>query len=106
MRIRVLPLALIASLLFVNTGALADVQSASKTPADDFSSEVASAWFELLYDVVKVERTTPPAAARVYGITAVALYESIVTGTTASRQLTTASDLRMAVYASNAADER
>jgi hypothetical protein len=51
------------------------------TSADQFPSDVASTWFEALYDVVKAEKTTPPPAARIYGITAVALYESIVAGT-------------------------
>jgi hypothetical protein len=55
--------------------------------ADRCSSEVASSWFELLYDVVKAERTTPPPAARIYGISAVALYESIVSGTKSNRSL-------------------
>lgn len=50
------------------------------TSSDKFSSEVASTWFELLYDVVKAERTGPPPAARIYGIAAVALYESVVPG--------------------------
>jgi PAP2 superfamily len=84
---RTLPLILIASLLFVNTAALADVEITKKPAADDFSSEVASAWFELLYDVVKAERTTPPVASRIYGIAAVALYEGIVSGTQGNRSL-------------------
>jgi hypothetical protein len=63
--------------------------SAAQThpPADEFSSEVASTWFELLYDVVKAEGTAPPQASRIYGISAVALYESIVMGTEANRSL-------------------
>ena|SRR2546427_4923 len=81
------PLVLIASLLFVNTAVLADVEITKKPAADDFSSEVASAWFELLYDVVKAERTTPPVASRIYGIAAVALYEGIVPGAQANRSL-------------------
>lgn len=84
---RVLPLTLIVSLLFVNTGVFAQVELTKKISADDYPSEVASAWFELLYDVVKAERTSPPVASRVYGITAVAVYESIVTGTEANRSL-------------------
>jgi membrane-associated phospholipid phosphatase len=55
--------------------------------ADEFPSEVASTWFEELYNIVKAERTAPPPASRVYGITAVALYESIVAGTEANRSL-------------------
>jgi hypothetical protein len=84
---RTLPLVLIVSLLFVNTSVLADVEITKKPAADDFSSEVASAWFELLYDVVKAERTTPPVASRIYGIAAVALYEGIVPGAQANRSL-------------------
>jgi membrane-associated phospholipid phosphatase len=56
--------------------------------ADDFSSDVASTWFELLYDIVKAERTAPPQASRIFGITAIALYESIVTGAKRNRSLT------------------
>jgi membrane-associated phospholipid phosphatase len=55
--------------------------------ADEVSSHVASTWFELLYDIVKAERTAPPQASRIYGITAVALYESIVAGTKKNRSL-------------------
>jgi PAP2 superfamily protein len=65
---------------------MADLKE-NKKPSDDFSSVVASSWFELLYDVVKAERTPPPQASRVYGITAVALYESIVAGTEENRSL-------------------
>jgi PAP2 superfamily len=71
--------------LFSNTTAV--TAAPNKPPADQYSSEVASTWFELLYDVVKAERTTPPPAARIYGIAAVALYESIVNGTEANRSL-------------------
>ena len=71
---------LMASVLLLNSWALADTDHSNK-PADEFPSEIASRWFELLYDVVKAERTTPPAASRIYGISAVALYESIVVGT-------------------------
>ena len=42
----------------------APAKAQGKPPADDFSSEVASSWFELLYDIVKSERTTPPPASR------------------------------------------
>lgn len=55
--------------------------------ADEFSSGVASTWFELLYDIVKAEKIAPPQASRIYGITAVALYESIVAGTRNNRAL-------------------
>ena len=72
-------LSLLLSLFFFHNAALADLDH-SKKSADQFPSVVASTWFELLYDVVKAEKTSPTAAARVYGIAAVALYESIVAG--------------------------
>jgi hypothetical protein len=55
--------------------------------ADDVPSDVASAWFDLLYDVVKTENSAPPVAARTYGLTAVALYEAIVPGSRAHASL-------------------
>jgi hypothetical protein len=55
--------------------------------ADDVPSDVASAWFDLLYDVVKTENSSPPVAARIYGLTAVALYEAIVPGSRAHTSL-------------------
>ena len=67
-------------LLFFNSWAFAEREQREKF-ADELPSNVAWTWFELLYDVVKVVRTPPPEASRVYGITAVALYESIVAGT-------------------------
>jgi hypothetical protein len=84
-RTRVLVAATVAVLL-MNSWTWADLLE-SKKAVDDFSSVVASSWFELLYDVVKTERTPPPQASRIYGITAVALYESIVAGTEQSRSL-------------------
>lgn len=86
MRKRMLPLTLIAGLLLVTSGAHADQDHGGKPP-DRVSSDVASAWFEELYDVVKAESTAPPQASRIYGITAVALYESIVAATRENRSL-------------------
>lgn len=74
------------AVLLMNSLTWADLKE-NKKPADDFSSAVASSWFELLYDVVKAERTPPPQASRIYGITAVALYESIVADTDNNRSL-------------------
>jgi membrane-associated phospholipid phosphatase len=79
-------LTLMAALLLVNSWAWADLDR-SKKSADEFPSHVASTWFEELYDVVKAEKTTPPMASRIYGISAVALYESIVAGTEEHRSL-------------------
>jgi membrane-associated phospholipid phosphatase len=49
-------------------------------PADAFPSDVASVWFDTLYDVIKAEATAPPPASRIYGVVAVALYEAVVPG--------------------------
>jgi hypothetical protein len=59
----------------------------SKKPADGFPSEVATARFDTLYDVVETEKTPPPPASRIYGIASVALYESIVGGSIGNRSL-------------------
>jgi hypothetical protein len=55
--------------------------------ADRFPSDVATVWFDLLYDVVRSEGTPPPQASRIFGITSTALYESIVAGTAANESL-------------------
>jgi hypothetical protein len=56
-------------------------------PPDAYPAEVATAWFDTLYDVVKTEKLTPPQAARVYGIVSVALYETLVRGSQGHRPL-------------------
>ena len=66
--------------VFLNSSAFPERRQRQEF-ADEFPSEIASTWFELLYDVVKAERTPPPSASRIYGVAAVALYESIVAGT-------------------------
>jgi hypothetical protein len=48
---------------------------------------VASVWFDTLYDVVKSEATAPPPAARIFGVSAVVLYEAIVPGALQHRSL-------------------
>ena len=55
--------------------------------ADDAPSQVAVVWFETLYDVVKAEATGFAVASRIYGVSAVALYEAIVPGTRHHRSL-------------------
>ena len=52
----------------------------AKKSANKFDAEVAVAWFDLLYDVVKAENLSPPVAARAYGIASVTLYEAIIPG--------------------------
>jgi hypothetical protein len=55
--------------------------------AEHASAAVAVAWFELLYDLVKAERLSPPIAARTYGIASVALHEAVVPGMPRNRSL-------------------
>ena len=56
-------------------------------PADDEPSDVATVWFDTLYDVVTSEAAGFPVAARIYGVSAVALYEAVVPGTLHHRSL-------------------
>src|SRR5438128_2339387 len=76
-----------ATLLLLTVSPVLASNGLNEKFADTLSSKVASSWFELLYDVVKAEKTTPPLASRVYGVTSVALYESIVGGTKGNRSL-------------------
>jgi hypothetical protein len=75
---RILGPALLALVVLPAAPAWARVK---KDSADDSPSQVASVWFDLLYDVIRSEGTTPPAASRIYGYASVGLYESIVPGT-------------------------
>jgi PAP2 superfamily len=83
---KVVPYAILILIFFLNSWTFAEREQRKKF-ADELHSEIASTWFELLYDVVKAEQIAPPEASRVYGITAVALYESIVAGTKEHRSL-------------------
>ena len=79
------PLCLVILLLLTTPWAWAGRHN--PTTADDFPSDVASVWFDLLYDVVKNEQSSPPVASRIYGIAAVTLYEAIVPGSREHRSL-------------------
>src|SRR2546422_1441996 len=85
MRRTTLRVVIFAALLVLAPAAWADKKV--KNPADSYRSDVASVWFDKLYDVVKSERTAPPPASRIYGVTAVALYEAIVAGSLENRSL-------------------
>jgi hypothetical protein len=54
---------------------------------DGFPSDVASVWFDRLYDMVKTEQSSPPVASRIYAIAAVTLYEAIVPGSRENKSL-------------------
>jgi hypothetical protein len=54
---------------------------------DDMPSEVASVWFDQLYDLVTTERLTAPPASRIYGLAAITLYEAVVPDSRAHRSL-------------------
>jgi membrane-associated phospholipid phosphatase len=84
MRTRLVEVTLIIALLLVIPSAWADQHSA---PADDDPSDVAVVWFDTLYEVVKAEAIAFAEASRIYGVSAVALYEAIVPGTRHHRSL-------------------
>lgn len=86
MRRDMVSLALTVGLWLVALSAWAGVDQRQQ-PADAFPSDVASAWFDLLYDVVKTEQLSPPVASRIYGIAAVTLYEAVVPGSREHRSL-------------------
>jgi membrane-associated phospholipid phosphatase len=77
--------AIVAALLML--APTAGAERKVKHPADGYRADVASAWFDALYDVVRSEKTPPPPASRIYGIAAVALYESVVPASLANRSL-------------------
>jgi hypothetical protein len=81
-----MPWALAIGFLLVAPVAHAGAPASAKA-ADDVQSDVASMWFDALYEVVRSEAVTPPVAARVYGVTAVALYEAIAPGARHQRSL-------------------
>jgi hypothetical protein len=54
---------------------------------EDYPSEVASAWFDTLYQTVRSESIAFPEAGRIYGVSAVALYEAILPGALHHRSL-------------------
>ena len=84
MRRRLVEFTLMIAFMFVVPSAWADMLP---QPADDEPSDVATVWFDTLYDVVKSEATAFPEASRIYGISAVALYEAVVPGTLDNRSL-------------------
>jgi len=53
----------------------------------EYSSEVARAWFDLSYNLVKVERWSPPVASRFWGYAGVTLYEATRPGIAGSASL-------------------
>ena len=62
-------------------------ETRARPAPEAFPSEVASVWFDTLYDLVKTEQITPPVASRIYGVVAIALYETLVPGSWQHRSL-------------------
>ncbi|MFP5371488.1 MAG: vanadium-dependent haloperoxidase [Actinomycetes bacterium] len=54
---------------------------------DGFAADAALAWMQTTYDLVLRENLSPPAAARTYAYTAVAMYEAAVAGMPTRRSL-------------------
>jgi PAP2 superfamily protein len=86
MRRHIVGLTLAISLLLVSLSVWGGCHQSDHS-TDDFPSDVASVWFDTLYDVIKSEGTTPPPASRIYGVVAVALYEAVVPGALHHRSL-------------------
>ncbi len=85
MRRATLSVVVVVALLVLAPAVWADKKV--KNLSDSYTSEVASVWFDTLYDVVKSERTAPPPASRIYGVVAVALYEAVAPGSLENRSL-------------------
>ena len=84
MRRPLVELTLMIALLFVVPSAWADTRPVF---ADDYPSDVAAVWFDTLYELVKSETIDYPEASRIYGVSAVALYEAVVPGALHHRSL-------------------
>ncbi len=56
-------------------------------PASAFDSQVATAWFDLAYRLVRDEKLAPPQAARLFGYAGVALWEAVAPGVPGSESL-------------------
>lgn len=54
---------------------------------DDYPSEVATVWFDQLYQTIRSESIAFPEAGRIYGVSGVALYEAVVPGALNQRSL-------------------
>jgi len=86
MRRATLQMVLVCGLLLGPAPAWADLDHSNKPP-DRFPSDVASVWFDRLYQVIRSEATAPPPASRIYGISAVALYEAMAPRSQGNRPL-------------------
>lgn len=51
-----------------------------QTNTADFDAQVATAWYDVLYQRVRDEKLVPPIASRLFGYAGVALYEAVVPG--------------------------
>ena len=84
---------------------------ASPPVVGDAPATVATSWFDLAYNVVKVGSLPPPSASRIYGYAGVTLYEALVPGMPGYQSLVgqvnglTALARTTAAYARPAAEE-
>jgi hypothetical protein len=74
----------------VGAGEVPAARHATSRPmgmASGYDAQVAVDWFNLLYEVIRIERLSPPVAARLIGYQSVILYESLVPGMPLHRSL-------------------
>ena len=55
--------------------------------AADFDAAVPTAWFNLMYNLVRDEKLVPPLASRLFGYAGVVLYEAVAPGIPGARSL-------------------
>ncbi|HLF27123.1 MAG TPA: vanadium-dependent haloperoxidase [Anaerolineae bacterium] len=71
----------ILTTIWLLSGLLVACGSAASAPAAGYNAEVATSWFDLFRDLVKVtDGFTPPVASRAFGYAGVTLYEAVAPG--------------------------
>lgn len=70
----------LSSFLLVWSGCSDEPLPTAPPEVGDSPAAVATAWFDVAYNVVKVASLAPPPASRVYGYAGVTLYEALVPG--------------------------
>ena len=78
---------LLGTLLMIGCSEDESTSIPESTPAHQYDSETAAAWFETTYHAIQAASFSPPVAARIIGYASVALYEATVPGMNDHRTL-------------------